>query len=238
MARLQAAHPVAAAAAGRCDAVALWLEFEGSGGVLSTGGDAAAALLPPTTAPRASLRVRSWRASHDAEGGSTDNDEDDMAAAGGQVCSHSASMKQGLAYLDAPLWVEPGQALMLAVTPAAQEHTSLAVSLEPALEAAKASTSQAASHSSKGGGSRRAGNSGSGGDARAAAGLVVPAQGRPRYRPAPTPRHSLLPSWHYPMLADAARNGAFDAAIRCDRGGQAGSVESGARVDALSRWLG
>jgi len=36
----------------------------------------------------------------------------------------------------------------------------------------------------------------------------------PALRSAAVPRHALLPAWHYTMLADAARNTAFDAAIR------------------------
>ncbi|GBF95772.1 hypothetical protein Rsub_08208 [Raphidocelis subcapitata] len=42
---------------------------------------------------------------------------------------------------------------------------------------------------------------------------------------APGPRHALLPAWHWPMLADAARNGAYDTAIR-----SAVAARRGARV--------
>jgi hypothetical protein len=54
-------------------------------------------------------------------------------------------------------------------------------------------------------------------------------------RPAPSPssRHALLPAWHYTMLADAARNSAFDAAIRC-----VGAYKRLGRVSTLHTLVG
>ncbi|KAI8466876.1 MAG: hypothetical protein J3K34DRAFT_460671 [Monoraphidium minutum] len=144
---------VVAAADGRTDAALLWLEFEGGGG--------RRAASAPAGGPGALLKG-------------------DTAAAAAGACAGeaaaSASIKQALAYFDAPMPVARGGAARLRVV-AAQEGTSLAAALASA--------------------------------APAAGGPPAPALGLGGW-----PRHALLAGWHWPMLADEARNSAFDAAIR------------------------
>jgi hypothetical protein len=189
--RLQADVTVVAAAGGRCDAVALWLEFEApGGGVISTGSTAAAPVPPSCSGAAARPRAEQAAVKGQEQASSDDGEEGEAAAA--TACARACSVRQGLSHLDAPAWVAPRGALRLALRPA-QQGTSLAATIEPLA-------------------------GGAGGLAGAA-----PA-GQAPYRAAPQPRHALLPAWHFPMLADAARNGAFDAAIRWGGAGRGGAA--------------
>lgn len=125
-----------------------------------------------------------------------------LAAAGGcGPAGVAGSVRQGLAFLAAPVEVAAGQAVTLALRPVA-EGTGLVAALRPpqAPDAGAAPLRSAAGETP-----RMTGD----GDAAAAG----PAK-RPLRMPRPLPRHALLPSWHYPMLEDAGRAAAYDAAIR------------------------
>lgn len=57
--------------------------------------------------------------------------------------------------------------------------------------------------------------------------------------PPPTrPRHAHIPQWHYDMLNDAGRNGAYDAAIIAEIARRKGGGGSGKRVDVLDAGAG
>lgn len=185
---------IEAAAAGSADAALLWLELEGCGGgaVVSTAAGVNAL----------------------AKGGGAA-----AAAAGDGACDTAplacGSVRAGLAYLDAPLLLERGQEVTLRLRPGQEGH-SLCAAAELAPRGGSPLQRRAPAPTVGADQTRAGASAGSGGGL--AARPVVGAGAAASLGPAGWPRHALLAPWHWPMLADGARNGAFDAAIRCAAG--------------------
>lgn len=211
---------VNACADGRCDAAALWLELESpGGGCIAT---ANSGLETPTTgisssrsscgsggsssngSSSGSRNGSSSKGCHSAcvRGGSRQGCKDaaiEGSCVGTTAKQTSSSIKQALSYLRAPVALVTGQKAVLRLQPA-QEGTSLSVTLTQLPPSAAAAKGEGVhwqgSECQEGGG----------------VGLLKGAEAT--LGPLGWPRHALLPSWHWTMLADEARNSKYDEALR------------------------